>query len=83
MSAFQMELNDYPHFYLAEDGRLCSMGHHCPGLPRVLYDALIRPLRQGRSGLPLLTVHGPRLGQVLGQHVGTLRPHGVGVHHWH
>jgi hypothetical protein len=42
MSAFQMELNDYPHFYLAEDGRLCSMGHHYPGLPRVLYDALIR-----------------------------------------
>jgi hypothetical protein len=26
MSAFQMELNDYPHFYLADDGRLCSMG---------------------------------------------------------
>jgi hypothetical protein len=23
---FQMELNDYPHFDLAEDGRLCSMG---------------------------------------------------------
>jgi hypothetical protein len=42
MSAFQIELNDYPHFYLAEDGRLCSMGQHCPGFPRVLYDALIR-----------------------------------------
>jgi hypothetical protein len=42
MSAFQMELNDYPHFYLAEHGRLCSMGQHCPGFPRVLYDALIR-----------------------------------------
>jgi hypothetical protein len=41
MSAFQMELNDYPHFDLAEDGRLCSMGQHCPGFPRVLYDALI------------------------------------------
>jgi hypothetical protein len=26
MSAFQMELNDYPHFDLAEDGRLCSTG---------------------------------------------------------
>jgi hypothetical protein len=37
-----MELNDYPHFYLTDDGRLCSMGQHCPGLPRVLYDALIR-----------------------------------------
>jgi hypothetical protein len=42
MSAFQMELNDYPHFDLAEDGRLCSMVQHCPGFPRVLYDALIR-----------------------------------------
>jgi hypothetical protein len=42
ISAFQMELNDYPHFNLAEDGRLCSMGQHCPGFPRVLYDALIR-----------------------------------------
>jgi hypothetical protein len=42
MSAFQMELNDYPHFDLAEDGRLCSMVQHCPGFPRVLYHALIR-----------------------------------------
>jgi hypothetical protein len=42
MSAFQMELNDYPHFYLAEDGRLCSMDQHYPGFLRVLYDALIR-----------------------------------------
>jgi hypothetical protein len=41
MSAFQMELNDYPHFDLAGDGRLCSMGQHCPGFPKVLYDALI------------------------------------------
>jgi hypothetical protein len=31
MSAFQMELNDYPYFDLAEDGRLCSTGEHCPG----------------------------------------------------
>jgi hypothetical protein len=42
MSVFQMELNDYPHFNLAEDGRLCSMGQHCPRFPRVLYDALVR-----------------------------------------
>jgi hypothetical protein len=42
MSAFQMEMNDYPHFYLANDGRLCSTCQHCPGFPRVLYDALIR-----------------------------------------
>jgi hypothetical protein len=26
MSVFQMELNDYPHFYLTRDGKLCSMG---------------------------------------------------------
>jgi hypothetical protein len=37
-----MELNDYPHFYLAEDGRLCSMDQHYPGFLRVLYDTLIR-----------------------------------------
>jgi hypothetical protein len=42
MSVFQMELNDYPHFDIVEDGRLCSMGQHCPGFLRVLYDALIR-----------------------------------------
>jgi hypothetical protein len=41
MSAFQMELNDYPHFDLTEDRRLCSMGQHCPGFPRVLYNALV------------------------------------------
>jgi hypothetical protein len=41
MFAFQMEPNDYPHFYLTEDGRLCSMGLHSPGILRVLYDALI------------------------------------------
>jgi hypothetical protein len=41
MSAFQMELNDYPHFDLAEDGRLCSKGQHCSGFPRLLYDSLI------------------------------------------
>jgi hypothetical protein len=42
MYAFQMELNDYRHFNLAKDGRLCSVGQHCPGFLRVLYDALIR-----------------------------------------
>jgi hypothetical protein len=42
MSVFQMNLNDYPHFDLTEDGTLCSMGQHCPGFLRVLYDALIR-----------------------------------------
>jgi hypothetical protein len=42
MSVFQMGLNDYPHFNLAKDGRLCSTGRHYPGFLRVLYDALIR-----------------------------------------
>jgi hypothetical protein len=41
MSVFQMELNNYPHFDLTEDGRLCSKGQHCPGFLRVLYDVLI------------------------------------------
>jgi hypothetical protein len=36
------KINDYPHFDLTEDGRLCSTGQHCPGFLRVLYDALIR-----------------------------------------
>jgi hypothetical protein len=42
MFMFQMELNDYPHFYLIDDGRLCSTGQYCLGFPRVLYDALIQ-----------------------------------------
>jgi hypothetical protein len=42
MSVFLMELNDYPHFFLIEDGRLCFMGQHCPGFSRVLYDVLLR-----------------------------------------
>jgi hypothetical protein len=41
MPAFLMELNDYPHFYLTDDGRLCSTGQHYPEFPRVLYDAHI------------------------------------------
>jgi hypothetical protein len=40
MSVFQIELNDYPHFDLTRDGRLCSMSQHYPGFPRVLYDTL-------------------------------------------
>jgi hypothetical protein len=42
MSSFQMEMNDYPHFYLTEDGRLCSTSQHCLRFLRVLYDGLIR-----------------------------------------
>jgi hypothetical protein len=41
MSVFQMELNDYLHFDLTKDGRLCFMGQHCPGFTSVLNDALI------------------------------------------
>jgi hypothetical protein len=41
MSVFQIELNNYSHFFLTENGRLCSMGQHCSGFPRVLYDALL------------------------------------------
>jgi hypothetical protein len=41
MSVFQMELNDYPHFDLTEDRRLCSTDQHCLRFLRVLYDALI------------------------------------------
>jgi hypothetical protein len=41
LCVFQMELNDYPHFNLTEDERLCSTGQHCPRFLRVLYDALI------------------------------------------
>jgi hypothetical protein len=41
MSVFQMELNDYPYFFLTEDERLCSMGQYCPGFPRVLYETLL------------------------------------------
>jgi hypothetical protein len=61
MSAFQMELNDYPHFNLAEDGTLCSMGQHCPGFLRVLYDALIRLGCDGDASIyhcRLSTAHG-------------------------
>jgi hypothetical protein len=41
MSVFQMKQNNYPHFDLSEDRRLCSIGHHCLGFLRVLYDTLI------------------------------------------
>jgi hypothetical protein len=38
---FEINLDDYPHFYLAEDGRICFTGQHYPGFPRVLYNALL------------------------------------------
>jgi hypothetical protein len=30
---FQMNLDDYPHFILTEDGRPCSTVQHSPGFP--------------------------------------------------
>jgi hypothetical protein len=40
--SFQINMADYPHFYLAKDGRLCSTSLKCPGFLRLLFDALIR-----------------------------------------
>jgi hypothetical protein len=37
---FQMNMDNYPHVTIVEDGSLCSTGQHRPGFPRVLYDAL-------------------------------------------
>jgi hypothetical protein len=51
MSVFQMELNDYPHFFLAEDERLCSMGQHCPRFLRVLYNTLIHLSYDGETSI--------------------------------
>jgi hypothetical protein len=34
-----MNMDNYPHVTIAEDGSLCSTGQHHPGFPRVLYDA--------------------------------------------
>jgi hypothetical protein len=60
MSAFQMELNDYPHFNLTEDGRLCVHGPALPGVPKsAIQHTCPSWLRRGRSGLPLPTVHSP------------------------
>jgi hypothetical protein len=35
-----MNMENYPHVTIAEDGSLCSTGQHRPRFPRVLYDAL-------------------------------------------
>jgi hypothetical protein len=61
MSVFQMKLNDYHHFNLAKDGRLCSTGQHCPGFPIVLYDTLICLSHDGAAPVyrcRLSTAHG-------------------------
>jgi hypothetical protein len=38
---FHIGMADYPHFYLTEDRRLCSMGQDCSGFSRVLYNTLL------------------------------------------
>jgi hypothetical protein len=43
MPVFQMELNDYLHFFLTEDRRLCSTDQHCHG------DASIYHCRQSKA----------------------------------
>jgi hypothetical protein len=56
-----MELNDKLQFDLTEDGILCSTGQHCPGFPRVLYNALIRLGYDGDAPVyrcQLSTAHG-------------------------
>jgi hypothetical protein len=35
-----MNMENYPHITIAEDGSLCSTDQHHLGFPRVLYDAL-------------------------------------------
>jgi hypothetical protein len=35
-----MNMDNYPHVTIAENGSLCPMGQHRPGFPRVMYDAL-------------------------------------------
>jgi hypothetical protein len=37
---FQMNMDNYPHITIAEDGSLYSTYQHRSGFPRVLYDAL-------------------------------------------
>jgi hypothetical protein len=34
-------MSKYPHVTIIEDERICSMGQHHPGFPRMLYDALL------------------------------------------
>jgi hypothetical protein len=55
-----MNMDNYPHDTITEDGRLCSMGQHRPGFPRVLYDALHQlgyngsaPVYRGRMSMAL------------------------------
>jgi hypothetical protein len=62
-----MNMVNYPHVTIAEDGSLCSTGQHHPGFPRVLYDALRQldyngdaPVYHGRMS----TAHGQDMCEV-------------------
>jgi hypothetical protein len=53
-----MNMDNYSHVTIAEDGSLCSMGQHRPRFPRVLYDALCQldyngdaPVYRGRMSM--------------------------------
>jgi hypothetical protein len=50
-----MNMNDYPHITIAEDGKWCSTGQHHLWFLRVLYDAL---LHLGYNGdVPVYRAH--------------------------
>jgi hypothetical protein len=40
-SCFQMNMDNYPHITITEDGSLCSTGQHRLGFSRMLYDTLL------------------------------------------
>jgi hypothetical protein len=53
-----MNMDNYPHVTIAEDGSLCFTGQHRPGFPRVLYDTLRQlsyngdaPIYRGRMSM--------------------------------
>jgi hypothetical protein len=53
-----MNMENYPHVTITEDGRLCSTGQHRPGFSRILYDALLHlgyngdvPVYHGRMSM--------------------------------
>jgi hypothetical protein len=51
---FQMDMSNYPHITITEDGRLCSTGQHRSGFLRVLYDALHLSYNRG---VPVYRAH--------------------------
>jgi hypothetical protein len=54
-----MNMDNYPHITITEDGSLCSTGQHRLGFPHMLYDALLHlshngdiPVYRGRMSKP-------------------------------